>query len=77
MARPRSTRAHDQVILVGPMMYTHMTRLMGATLPGNLAERVVDAFWTAHAQPAEAVETRPSPSGRVRAKRQGRVQRST
>jgi AcrR family transcriptional regulator len=37
-------------LLLGPMMYTHMTRLMGATLPANMAERVVDAFWTAHAR---------------------------
>jgi len=36
-------------LLLGPMMYTHMTRLMGASLPANMAERVVDAFWAAYA----------------------------
>jgi AcrR family transcriptional regulator len=66
-------------LLLGPMMYTHMTKLMGATLPANMAERVVDAFWTAHATPAGAVapvEARPPRSGRLRVKRQGRATRS-
>jgi AcrR family transcriptional regulator len=66
-------------LLLGPMMYTHMTKLMGASLPANMAERVVDAFWTAYAQAAqaaEAVEAPPPRSGRVRVKRQGRASRS-
>jgi AcrR family transcriptional regulator len=37
-------------LLLGPMMYTHMTKLMGATLPADMAERVVAAFWTAYAR---------------------------
>jgi AcrR family transcriptional regulator len=39
-------------LLLGPMMYNHMTKLMGASLPANMAERVVDAFWAAYARPA-------------------------
>jgi AcrR family transcriptional regulator len=50
-------------LLLGPMMYTHMTKLMGATLPADMAERVVDAFWTAYARPAPP----PAPSRRSRA----------
>jgi AcrR family transcriptional regulator len=48
-------------LLFGPMMYTHMTRLMGATLPTNMAERVVDAFWAAHAQTADRQSSMTTP----------------
>ena len=63
-------------LLLGPIMYSRMTRLLGATLPVNIAEQVVDAFWTAFAQPAEAVPPRAPRSGRVRVKRLGRATRS-
>jgi AcrR family transcriptional regulator len=60
-------------LLYGPMMYTHMTKLMGASLPANMAERVVEAFWTAHAAPAPAqplsVTTRRGASARSRGRR--------
>jgi AcrR family transcriptional regulator len=36
-------------LLMGPMMYRHVLSLMGRKLPEDLAERVVDAFWRAHA----------------------------
>jgi AcrR family transcriptional regulator len=34
--------------LIGPMMYGNFLRLMGATLPENLAEQIVAAFWRAY-----------------------------
>ena len=55
-------------LLLGPMMYTYMTRLTGAALPANMAERVVDAFWTAHA-------LRQPGRGGVRARRPRRAVR--
>jgi AcrR family transcriptional regulator len=36
-------------LLLGPMMYGHMLRRIRSEPPPNLAERVVDAFWKAHA----------------------------
>jgi AcrR family transcriptional regulator len=38
-------------MLVGPMMYRHVSSLFGRHLPENLAELVVDAFWQAHSPP--------------------------
>jgi AcrR family transcriptional regulator len=37
-------------LLAGPMMYRHVLSVLGRKLPENMAERVVDAFWRAHAQ---------------------------
>jgi AcrR family transcriptional regulator len=46
-------------LLLGPMMYGHMLTRLRSEPPPNLAERVVDAFWTAHAvasgRPSEKV----------------------
>ena len=39
-------------LLLGPMMYSYVLGLMGGKLPSDLAERVVDAFWRAHARGA-------------------------
>jgi AcrR family transcriptional regulator len=36
-------------LLLGPMMYGHMLRRIRSEPPSSLAERVVDAFWKAHA----------------------------
>lgn len=36
-------------LLMGPMIYGHLMTSMGRKLPGDMAERVVDAFWRAHA----------------------------
>jgi AcrR family transcriptional regulator len=36
-------------LLMGPLMYRYVLTLMGGRLPSDLAERVVDAFWRAHA----------------------------
>jgi AcrR family transcriptional regulator len=43
-------------LLMGPLMYRYVLTLMGGRLPSDLAERVVDAFWRAH-----AVETKRHP----------------
>ncbi len=45
-------------LLLGPMMYRYVHVLMGGRLPADLAERVVDAFWRAHACRARTI--RPS-----------------
>ncbi len=37
------------VLLLGPMMYRHMLSRIRSEPPPRLAERVVDAFWKAHA----------------------------
>jgi AcrR family transcriptional regulator len=63
-------------LLLGPMMYTHMTTLMGATLPANMAERVVDAFWKAYARTPETMEPPPPQSGRLRTRRARRARSS-
>ncbi len=42
-------------LLLGPMMYRYVLALMGGRLPSDLAERVVDAFWRAHAGRAAPV----------------------
>ena len=36
-------------LLTGPMMYRRVLGLMHAKMPNNMAQRVVDAFWKAHA----------------------------
>jgi AcrR family transcriptional regulator len=45
-------------LLMGPMIYTHVMKMMDRKLPTDMAERVVDAFWRAHSQPLSA-KTRP------------------
>jgi AcrR family transcriptional regulator len=35
-------------LLMGPMIYRHVMALMDRKLPGDMAERVVDAFWRAY-----------------------------
>jgi AcrR family transcriptional regulator len=36
------------IMLLGSMMYRHLSPLYGRNLPDNLAELVVDTFWRAH-----------------------------
>ena len=36
-------------LLMGPMIYGHLMTAMDRKLPEDMAERVVDAFWRAHA----------------------------
>jgi AcrR family transcriptional regulator len=36
-------------LLLGPMMYGHMIKRLQGKPPSNLPERIVDAFWNAHA----------------------------
>lgn len=38
----------SMALLVGPMIYRHVLALMGCTLPEDMSQRVVDAFWRAH-----------------------------
>jgi AcrR family transcriptional regulator len=51
-------------LLAGPMMYRHVLSVVGRKLPANMAERVVDAFWRAHAQ-----NTRSAPNSQPNANR--------
>lgn len=44
-------------LLMGPMMYGHVMKSMDRKLPEDMAERVVEAFWRAHARRREP-ETR-------------------
>jgi AcrR family transcriptional regulator len=46
-------------LLMGPMMYRHVLNLIQVKSPENMPERVVDAFWKAHAWP------RQKPSGKA------------
>ena len=55
-------------LLLGPMMYAHMTRRSGGSSPENIPGLVVDAFWKAHA-------TAPPPAERP-ARRSGKLPRS-
>jgi AcrR family transcriptional regulator len=36
-------------LLVGPMLYRYFLTVVGAPLPENMPQRIVDAFWKAHA----------------------------
>lgn len=36
-------------LLLGPLIYCHIVRLMHRETPPDMSERVVDAFWRAHA----------------------------
>lgn len=36
-------------LLIGPMVYRHFLTVVGAPLPEGMPQRVVDAFWKAHA----------------------------
>lgn len=44
-------------LLVGPMMYRHVLSLLNVTMPEDMADGVVSAFWRAH-----ALEPRPMPA---------------
>lgn len=56
-------------LLFGPMMYRHVLNMIGAQTPEDMPERVVDAFWKAHAvtrsHPAESPQvtcgSKPNP----------------
>jgi AcrR family transcriptional regulator len=52
-------------LLFGPMMYRYITKQMGNTVPGDLADRVVDAFWRAYGGVKKA-ESRKSVTKRPR-----------
>jgi AcrR family transcriptional regulator len=48
-------------LLAGPMMYRHLLfSAIGRKLPENMAERVVDAFWRAHAQKRSTRSRQPA-----------------
>jgi AcrR family transcriptional regulator len=42
-------------LLLGPMMYRHVLMLSKTKLPEDMPQRVVDAFWRAHAVPTKNV----------------------
>lgn len=48
--RPGMNLDVSVALLMGPMIYGHLMTSMGRKLPGDMAERAVDAFWRAHAR---------------------------
>lgn len=49
--------------LLGPMMYRHVLNLIDITLPADLADQVVEAFWKAHSAKQKArAEARAFPN---------------
>src|SRR5262249_43364403 len=50
------------ILLLGPMLYCHIFKRHQGATPENLPERVVEAFWKAHAIAPPPANRRASPA---------------